>query len=64
MPPKRGRPRKKGGNLGALISMIPADIKRQFAIQIVKDLATKVALPIAGVVGAKKLYNRHKKKKK
>ena len=56
------RPKQRGGNIGLLLNAIPNDIKRQLATQLVKDLTLKVALPIASVVGAKKLYNKHKKK--
>jgi len=55
--------RKRGGNLGLLWNVIPPNIKRQLGVQLVKDLTTKVALPIAGLVGTKKLHSHYKKKK-
>jgi len=54
---------KRGGNIGLLWNAIPANIKRQLGVQLLKDLTTKVALPIAGLVGTKKLHSHYKKKK-
>ena len=48
--------------IGKLINnMLPPDWKRKVAIGLTKDLA-KVGIPVASAIGAKKLYNKHKKK--
>lgn len=62
-PPYCGK-KKKGGAVpvGAIWNAIPADVKRQLALRLAKDFTTKVALPIASVLGAKKLYKKFKKK--
>lgn len=57
---KRGR----GLPVGAIWSAIPADFKRQLGIQLAKDFTTRVVLPVAGMVGAKKLHKHLKRKRK
>ncbi len=68
MPRKAHRPHRKhkcGGNPISLVSVfnaIPADLKRQLATQLAKDFTLRVALPIGTAIGAKKIYNKYKKK--
>lgn len=61
-PVRRQHKKCCGGNIISLFNVIPNDIKRQLATQLAKDLTLRVALPIGTAIGAKKLYNRHKKK--
>jgi len=59
---KRGK-KRKGGNpatIGTIWNAIPADLKRQAAKELAKQITLKVVAPTAAAIGASKLYRKIK----